>query len=95
MDATRLHLPSCSRQGPHSLAQGALVLWVLVQEHHDVQEALDIPVGRGQGETSPQLWAGPLPTDSAAFTLALSLMWAPRGAALADNGITNPLPPCP
>lgn len=51
--------------------------------------------GRGQGETSPQLWAGPLPTDSAAFTLALSLMWAPRGAALADNGITNPLPPCP
>lgn len=44
-DATPL--PSCPNQGPHSLAQGTMVLGVLVQELHDVQETLDIPMHGG------------------------------------------------
>lgn len=76
-----------SNQGPHLLAQGLTVLRVLVQELHDVQETLDIPVhkGLGRGDITSALAQAPFPPDSAALTLVLPLLWAPHRAVLADK----------
>lgn len=44
--------PPAAKWGPHSLAQGSVVLRVLVQELHDVQETLDVPMRRSGGDTA-------------------------------------------
>lgn len=75
--------PPAPNQGPHSLAQGTLVFGVLVQERHDVQETLDIPVHGGEGEdiASAPAWA-PVPPDSAPVG---QLLWAPHKAVPGDK----------